>query len=108
MLKFFLLYYFLCLSIHLNGYEVRGLIEDETEASFYFTKRTRFSDPNKSYQRISKRIDNLIVILQKGSKVKEESIRDEINDIVNSIMLLKSEKMNSVSSLPVYWYTRQG
>ena len=91
------------LSIHLNLDEVQGL-----STKLNLAKRHRFFDPNLNFLPLSKRIDNLIMILRKGSKVNEESIRNEIIDIVNSLNSLRDEKVNNTPDSPLYWYTRQG
>ena len=72
-------------------------------------KRQRFSDPNLNFERISKKIDRLIEILKKGTtKVNEESIIDEISDIVREMKRMFGLVDNITDKRPTYWYSRQG
>jgi hypothetical protein len=102
MTKFILFSLFL-LSIHLKLDEVQGV-----STKVNLAKRHRFFDPNLNFLPLSKRIDNLIMILRKGNKVNEESIRHEIIDIVNSLSSLRDKKVKNIPDNPLYWYTRQG
>ena len=72
-------------------------------------KRQRFSDPNLNFERTSKKIDRLIQILKKGTrKVNEQSVFDEISDIVREIKRFSGLVDNVTDKRPTYWYSRQG